>query len=129
MMTGERVGVGHDPSRRAAYVESWVTVRKEDPREIRRAAVDTQKISDLRAGLDLRRQLEIYDKAYSAYHRVFCTSAYFRLSPTQIPIDPSWLPLPAFGSLASARRYPPSPGLSCVPFDAARNRCLRLDPV
>ena len=24
MMTGERVGVGHDPSRGAAYVEGWV---------------------------------------------------------------------------------------------------------
>ncbi len=71
MMTGERVGVGHDPSRGAAYVESWVAVLKEDPREIRRAAVDAQKISDLRAGLDLRRQLEIYDKAYRAYHRYF----------------------------------------------------------
>ena len=46
MMTGERVGVGHDPSRGAAYVESWVKVLKEDPREIRRAAADAQKISD-----------------------------------------------------------------------------------
>ena len=42
---------------------SWVAVRKEDPREIRRAAVDAQKISDLSAGLGLRRQLKIYDKA------------------------------------------------------------------
>ena len=125
MMTGERVGVGHDPSRGAAYVESWVAVLKEDPREIRRAA----EISDLRAGLDLRRQLEIYDKAYRAYLRVFCASAYFKLSPARILIDPSWLPLPDFGSLAGARRCPPSPGLSCVPFDVARNRCLRLDPV
>ena len=46
MMTGERVGVGHDPSRGAAYVESWVAVLKEAPREIRRAAADAQKISD-----------------------------------------------------------------------------------
>ena len=46
MMTGERVGVGHDPSRGAAYVESWVKALKEDPREIRRAAADAQKISD-----------------------------------------------------------------------------------
>ena len=46
MMTGERVGVGHDPSRGAAYVESWVAVLEEDPREIRRAAADAQKISD-----------------------------------------------------------------------------------
>ena len=46
MMTGERVGVGHDPSRGAAYVEGWVQALKEDPREIRRAAADAQKISD-----------------------------------------------------------------------------------
>ena len=46
MMTGERVGVGHDPSRGAAYVESWIQALEEDPREIRRAAADAQKISD-----------------------------------------------------------------------------------
>ena len=46
MMTGERVGVGHDPSRGAAYVEAWVAALKENPREIRRAAADAQRISD-----------------------------------------------------------------------------------
>ena len=46
MMTGERVGVGHDPSRGAAYVEAWIAALEEDPREIRRAAADAQRISD-----------------------------------------------------------------------------------
>ena len=46
MMTGERVGVGHDPSRGAAYVEGWIAALEEDPREIRRAAADAQRISD-----------------------------------------------------------------------------------
>ena len=46
MMTGERVGVGHDPSRGAAYVEAWIRALQEDPREIRRAAADAQRISD-----------------------------------------------------------------------------------
>ena len=46
MMTGERVGVGHDPSRGAAWVEGWIATLEEDPREIRRAAADAQKISD-----------------------------------------------------------------------------------
>ncbi len=46
MMTGERVGVGHDPSRGAAYVEGWIQVLEDDPREIRRAAADAQRISD-----------------------------------------------------------------------------------
>ena len=46
MMTGERVGVGHDPARGAAYVEGWIKALEEDPREIRRAAADAQRISD-----------------------------------------------------------------------------------
>ena len=36
MMTGERVGVGHDPQRGAAYVENWVAVLEKDPYEIHR---------------------------------------------------------------------------------------------
>ena len=46
MMTGERVGVGHDPQRGAAYVENWVAVLEKDPHEIHRAARDAQKMSD-----------------------------------------------------------------------------------
>ena len=46
MMTGKRVGVGHDPSRGAACVEGWIQALEEDPHEIRRAAADAQKISD-----------------------------------------------------------------------------------
>ena len=46
MMTGEKIGIGHDPSRGAAYVESWIEVLQKDPREIRRAAADAQRISD-----------------------------------------------------------------------------------
>ena len=46
MMTGEKIGIGHDPSRGAAYVESWIEALQEDPREIRRAAADAQRISD-----------------------------------------------------------------------------------
>ena len=54
MMTGERVGVGHDPSRGAAYVEGWVAALEEDPREIRRAAADAQKDLRLRTGPEPR---------------------------------------------------------------------------
>ena len=46
MMTGERVGVGHDPQRGAAYVENWVKVLQKDPHEIHRAARDAQKMTD-----------------------------------------------------------------------------------
>ena len=46
MMSGQRVGVGHDPSRGAAYVEGWLKALKDDPREIYRASSEAQKMSD-----------------------------------------------------------------------------------
>ena len=46
MMTGERVGVGHDGSRGAAYVAGWITALDDDPKEIYKAAADAQNISD-----------------------------------------------------------------------------------
>ena len=46
MMTGTRIGVGHDPRQGAAYVKSWVKVLKEEPREIQRAAADAQQMSN-----------------------------------------------------------------------------------
>ena len=50
MMTGERVGVGHDPQRGGAYAENWVRVLEEDPREIHRAAAEAQRMSDYLIG-------------------------------------------------------------------------------
>ena len=50
MMTGERVGVGHDPQRGAAYVENWVKMLEEDPREVHRAAAEAQRMSDYLIG-------------------------------------------------------------------------------
>ena len=46
MMTGERVGAGHDPARGAAYVEGWIKALEDDPREIHRAAADAQRITN-----------------------------------------------------------------------------------
>ena len=46
MMTGDRVGVGHDGSRGAAYVKGWIKALEDDSREIYKAAADAQKISD-----------------------------------------------------------------------------------
>ncbi len=46
MMSGQRVGVGHDPSRGAAYVEGWLKALQDDPREIYRASSEAQKMSD-----------------------------------------------------------------------------------
>ena len=49
MMTGDRLNLGHDPSRHkrhAGYVRSWVRALRDDPREIYRAAKDAQEMSD-----------------------------------------------------------------------------------
>ena len=46
MMTGERLGVGHEPRHGTAFVSSWIKALENDPREIRAAAVDAQRISD-----------------------------------------------------------------------------------
>ena len=46
MMTGERVGVGHDGSRGAAYVKGWLKALEQDPKEMYKAAADAQRISD-----------------------------------------------------------------------------------
>ena len=46
MMSGDRLALGHDPSRHAAYVGHWIKALRDDPREIYRAAQDAQQISD-----------------------------------------------------------------------------------
>ena len=46
MMTGERIGVGHEPRHGTMYVSSWIKALENDPKELRAAAVDAQRISD-----------------------------------------------------------------------------------
>ena len=46
MMAGEQLCVGHEPRHGRAYVASWVKAFKDEPREIRLAAVDAQKAAD-----------------------------------------------------------------------------------
>ena len=46
MMTGEQLGVGHEPRHGTAYVSSRIKALENDPKEIRAAAVDAQRISD-----------------------------------------------------------------------------------
>ena len=46
MMTGEQLGVGHEPRHGTAYVSSWIKALENDPKEIRAAAGDAQRISD-----------------------------------------------------------------------------------
>lgn len=47
LMLGEQLQIGHDPSRHAAYVGSWIKALEEDPREIFQAAADAEKITRL----------------------------------------------------------------------------------
>jgi len=46
MMTGDRLDVGHDGSRSAAYVDFWVKTLQDHPQEIHLASRDAQLISD-----------------------------------------------------------------------------------
>ena len=62
MMTGERVGVGHDPQRGAAYVENWVKVLEKDPHEIHRAARDAQCLNNRKRRL--RRHTETIEERF-----------------------------------------------------------------
>ena len=58
MMTGERLGVGHEPRHGTAYVASWVKALRGNPREIREACVDAQRASDWLVARDRERVTE-----------------------------------------------------------------------
>ena len=66
MMTGDRVGVGHDPQRGAAYVENWVAALEKDPHEIHRAARDAQKMSYCLMNRAIEHEREAPDKEKTA---------------------------------------------------------------
>ena len=55
MMTGERLGVGHEPRHGTAYVSLWIKVLENEPKEMRAAAVDAQRISDWLVARDRER--------------------------------------------------------------------------
>ena len=46
MITGDRLQLGHDSSRHAAYVSHWIQALKDDSHEIYRASQDAQVMSD-----------------------------------------------------------------------------------
>lgn len=43
-MIGQRLDIGHDPSRHASYLNSWVKVVRDDPKAILKACQDAEKI-------------------------------------------------------------------------------------
>ena len=46
MMAGQRLGIGHDPSQHAAYLQSWIKIVKEDPKAILNACRNAEKICE-----------------------------------------------------------------------------------
>lgn len=63
MMTGDRLDIGHDPSRHASYVGSWIQQLREHPREIYRASRDAQEMSDYLLGRGRGREQERQNRA------------------------------------------------------------------
>ena len=89
MMTGERVGVGHDGSRGAAYVEGWLKALDKDPKEIYKAAADAQKISDyLLRPIREREQATEQEHAQLAEKYSAARSPQISHSPTPQPQTP-----------------------------------------
>ena len=69
MMTGERVGVGHDGSRGAAYVKGWLKALEQDPKEIYKARGPRQGFFEHADSEAVRRHLppacqDVLDFAY-----------------------------------------------------------------
>ena len=57
-MLGSETGVGHDPDRHAAYVQSWIKALRDDPYEIIRACRDAEHIRDYLLARELTLQQE-----------------------------------------------------------------------
>ena len=66
MMTGDRLGTGHDPSRGAAYVSSWVEVLDKNPQEIVNASAEAQRMSNYLISRTQDRQQDQGEKTQEA---------------------------------------------------------------
>ena len=66
MMTGDRLGTGHDPSRGAAYVSGWVEVLDKNPQEIVNASADAQRMSNYLISRTEERQQDQGEKTQDA---------------------------------------------------------------
>lgn len=68
MILGSELGIGHDPGQHAAYVQSWIKVLENDPKEVFRAAADAEKIH--RYVLALEQQQELSQEQAQAQEQV-----------------------------------------------------------
>ena len=59
MILGSEVGTGHDPSRHAAYVGSWIKAIRDDPMVLQKAASDAEKIVGFIKDLEQKRNKSI----------------------------------------------------------------------
>lgn len=59
LMVGQTLDLGHDPEQHAAYVQTWIKVLQDDPKEIVRACNDASKIHDYVMEYDRTRTTEI----------------------------------------------------------------------
>ena len=89
MLTGARVGVGHDGSRGATYVQGWLTALEHDPQEIDKAAAEAQHMSDF-----LLRQIREHEQAIAQKHAELADtysaarSPQISSAPPARPLDP-----------------------------------------
>ena len=128
MLTGARVGVGHDGSRGATYVQGWLTALEHDPREIDTAAAEAQHMSDY-----LLRQIRGYEQAIAQKHAELAAtysaarSPQISPAPTARPLDPR-PPLPvvaAPGPRADDRQPKGDPPPRRAPRSGAGARVTR----
>ena len=87
MMTGERVGVGHDGSRGAAYVQGWLKALEQDPKEMYKAAADAQKISDYLMR-PIREREQTTDKDHGELAEKYSAARSPQISQTPAPQQP-----------------------------------------
>ena len=106
MLTGVRVGVGHDGSRGAPYVQGWLTALDDDPQEIDKAAAEAQHMSDY-----LLRQVRAHEQAIAQKHAALTAtysagrSPQISPAPTARPRDPP-LPVVAAPGPRAEDRHP-----------------------
>ena len=52
LLTGQEIGLGHDPSQHTAYVKSWIQILQDQPKEILTATSKAQQASEMVMGYD-----------------------------------------------------------------------------
>ena len=52
MIIGDELNIGHDPGQHVAYIESWIKILNDDPKEIFKAAAEAEKIQSYILGFD-----------------------------------------------------------------------------